>query len=82
MIVGGPGNVAAGHCTLVFASLPGRCTFSGGTGIFTHFQASVAVSVDAAGLWHWEGTYSFRPQGDLGRRLRSRRPDEREERRP
>ena len=51
-----------GHCTLVFASLPGRCTFSGGTGKFTHFRASVAVSVDETGLWHWEGTYSFRPQ--------------------
>ena len=59
VIVAGPGNVARGHCTLVFASLPGRCTFSGGTGTFTHFHASVAVSVDATGLWHWEGTYSF-----------------------
>lgn len=62
LIVAGPGNVAAGHCTLVFASLPGRCTFSGGTGKFNHFHASAAVSVDAAGLWHWDGTYSFRPQ--------------------
>lgn len=63
VIAGGPGGVATGHCTLVFASLPGRCTFSGGTGIFTHFQASVAVSVDAAGLWHWDGTYDFSPNG-------------------
>ena len=62
VIVAGPGNKAAGHCTLVFASLPGRCTFSGGTGTFTHFHASVAVSVDATGLWHWDGTYSFRPR--------------------
>jgi hypothetical protein len=62
VIVAGPGNVAAGHCTLVFASLPGRCTFSGGTGNFTHFHASAAVSVDATGLWHWDGTYSFSPQ--------------------
>ena len=62
VIVAGPGNIATGHCTLVFASLPGRCTFSGGTGTFTHFQASVAVSVDGTGLWHWEGTYSFRPR--------------------
>lgn len=61
VIAGGPGGVAWGHCTLVFASLPGTCTFSGGTGIFTHFRASVAVSVDAAGLWHWEGTYEFSP---------------------
>ena len=62
VIAAGPGNIAAGHCTLVFESLPGLCTFSGGTGKFTHFHASVAVSVDATGLWHWEGTYSFRPQ--------------------
>jgi hypothetical protein len=63
VIEAGPGNVAAGHCTLVFASLPGRCTFTGGTGIFRHFQATVAVSVDTAGLWHWDGTYSFSPKG-------------------
>jgi len=62
VIVAGPGNVAAGHCTLVFASLPGLCTFAGGTGEFTHFRASAAVSVDATGLWHWEGTYSFSPR--------------------
>lgn len=62
VIVAGPGNAAAGHCTLVFASLPGLCTFSGGTGKFTHFHASAAVTVDATGLWHWEGAYSFRPQ--------------------
>ena len=63
VVVAGPGNVAAGHCTLVFASLPGRCTFSGGTGKFTHFHASAAVSVDTTGLWHWDGTYVFSPPG-------------------
>ena len=57
-----PGSVAHGHCTLVFASLPGRCTFWGGIGMFTHFHASVAVSVDATGSWHWDGTYSFMPR--------------------
>ena len=62
-VVAGPGNVAFGHCTLVFASLPGHCTFSGGTGKFTHFHATAAVSVDATGLWHWEGSYSFSPGG-------------------
>ena len=61
VIVTRSGNKATGHCTLVFESLPGRCTFSGGTGKFTHFHASVAVSVDMTGLWHWEGTYDFRP---------------------
>ena len=62
VIVAGPGNVARGHCTLVFASLPGRCTFSGGTGVFTHFHATVDVSLDATGLWHWDGTYRFSPR--------------------
>ena len=61
-IVAGPGNVAAGHCALDFMARPGRCTVSGGTGKFTHFHASVAVSVDLTGLWHWEGTYSFSPR--------------------
>ena len=61
VIVGGPGNIARGHCTLVFASLPGWCTFAGGTGTFTHFRASVAVSVDLTGMWHWDGTYRFSP---------------------
>ena len=63
VIVGLPGNVATGHCTLVFASLPGLCTFSGGTGKFTQFHASAAVSVDLTGLWRWDGTYSFSPKG-------------------
>lgn len=60
-IVAGPGNVATGHCTLDFLALPGLCTFSGGTGKFTHFQAWASVSVDGTGLWHWDGAFSFSP---------------------
>ena len=60
-VVAGPGNVATGHCTLDFLALPGQCTFSGGTGQFTHFQASAAVSVDGTGLWHWDGAFTFNP---------------------
>ncbi len=58
----GPGNNAAfGHCTLT-ASVS-RCTFSGGTGKFTHFHATVAVSPYLGGPnWAWDGTYSFSPQ--------------------
>ncbi|MGB2714144.1 MAG: hypothetical protein WBC51_08205 [Vicinamibacterales bacterium] len=62
----GPGNNRAfGHCTLI---APVRmCTFSGGTGKFTHFQATAAVSLPlgdpAARNFSWTGTYSFRPQG-------------------
>jgi len=61
--VPGPGNNQAfGHCSLAL----GACTFSGGTGKFTVFSASVVVSKDPdpeSPLWHWEGTYSFGPQG-------------------
>ena len=58
----GPGNTAYGHCTINFADLPGSCHLSGGTGKFTHFQASVVVSPDAtANFWDWDGEFSFAP---------------------
>jgi hypothetical protein len=61
--VPGPGNNKAfGHCRLVFATRSGLCTFSGGTGKFTHFEASAAVSHLGARNWAWEGTYSFDPR--------------------
>jgi hypothetical protein len=63
-IVAGPRGSAFGHCALVFAALPGRCTFSGGTGKFRHFHATASVSVDANNLWHWVGSYSFGPKHD------------------
>jgi hypothetical protein len=57
----GPGdNEAFGTCFL--GSNPMHCEFSGGTGKFTWFQASVIVTVDNEGLWHWAGTYSFTPR--------------------
>jgi len=57
----GPGNNGAfGHCTLT-ASV-NRCTFSGGTGKFTHFHATVAVSYLGGPDYGWDGTYSFSPQ--------------------
>lgn len=57
--VPGPGNNQAfGHCSLA----TGVCTFSGGTGKFTKFQASVAVSSNEDfSLWYWNGTFSFIP---------------------
>jgi hypothetical protein len=62
----GPGNnTAFGHCHLVFATGVGLCTFSGGTGKFTHFEASAVVSrigLAAERNWAWDGTYSFDPQ--------------------
>lgn len=58
----GPGNnTAFGHVTINFATGLGVVTFSGGTGKFTHFHASVAVSPLGGVNWAWEGTYSFSP---------------------
>jgi hypothetical protein len=60
----GPGNNKAfGHCTLVLATGVGSCTFSGGTGKFTHFHSSAAVlcPADATPNCTVEGTYSFSP---------------------
>jgi hypothetical protein len=57
----GSGNTAAGHVKLDLVADSGVVTFSGGTGKLTGFQGQVDVSVDSAGLWHWEGTYSFSP---------------------
>jgi len=59
----GPGNnKAVGHCHVEFSTLSGVCTFSGGTGKFTHFQASAQVSYVSGFDWAWDGTYSFEPQ--------------------
>jgi hypothetical protein len=59
----GPGNnKALGHCKTVGET--GLCTFSGGTGKFTHFHGSAAVSCPAAAAPNCtvEGTYSFSPR--------------------
>jgi hypothetical protein len=60
----GPGNNKAfGTCFL--GDDPMHCEFSGGTGKFTWFHASVVVTVTDQGtpdeLWHWAGTYTFTP---------------------
>lgn len=57
----GDGNTAAGHVKLDLATDSGVATFSGGTGKFAGFQASVDVSTDSNEVWHWDGTYSFGP---------------------
>jgi hypothetical protein len=63
-LVAGPGNTAFGHCHLDLVTGLGLCTLSGGTGKFTHVNASVVVSVDSSVTdgWHWDGTYSFSPR--------------------
>jgi hypothetical protein len=52
---------ALGHVVLDLTKTPpsGRITFSAGTGKFSRFRADAAVSVDGAGVWHWDGRYRF-----------------------
>ena len=57
----GPGNNKAfGHCNLP-DGLNGACAFTGGTGKFTHFHATITVSYLDGLNFHWEGPYSFSP---------------------
>jgi hypothetical protein len=62
VLVAGPGNRAAGHCALSLATGIGRCTFSGGTGQFTHFHAGVDVSYLGGPNWAWNGWYDLSPR--------------------
>jgi hypothetical protein len=67
VLVAGSGNTAVGHCYLGYSTAAGdinglgQCTFSGGTGNFSGFQASVVVTASStvAKGWNWDGTYSF-----------------------
>ena len=60
--VPGPGhNTAFGHCQFSFATGSGICTFSGGTGKFTHFHGQADGSYLGGPDYGWEGTYSFDP---------------------
>ena len=59
----GPGNSkASGHCQLNLVTGVGLCTFSGGTGKFTHFRGSANVSYLGGPDYAWRGTYSFDPR--------------------
>jgi hypothetical protein len=59
----GPGSSrASGHCRLELATGNGLCTFSGGTGTFTHFSGSVVVTRPERPNFLWSGTYSFDPR--------------------
>jgi hypothetical protein len=57
----GPGDVAFGHAHLDLVTGLGTAVFTGGTGRFTGFTASVAVTPDPAEAygWRWDGTYRF-----------------------
>jgi hypothetical protein len=60
----GPGNNKVfGRCQLNLVTGVGSCTFTGGTGKFTHFDGSAAVSCPQASFPNCtvEGTYNFTP---------------------
>ena len=60
----GPGNnVAFGHCRVDLNNIDGTtgCVFSGGTGKFQWFHASVVLSPVAGAVLAWDGAYSFSP---------------------
>ena len=56
------GSVATGHCFLRSATGVGLCTMSDGTGTLAGFRLRVRVAADTSvpGLYHWDGTYSFK----------------------
>lgn len=59
-----PGNnVAFGHVELNRVTRTGTATFSGGTGKFEHFSATVAITWISPMNWSWDGTYSFGNSG-------------------
>jgi len=60
------GSAATGHVVLDLTAAHGHVTFAGGTGTFAGFEADAVVSLDAHGVWHWDGTYSFTPPGHEG----------------
>jgi len=55
-------NAASGHCQVSLVTGAGRCTFSGGTGTFTHFRGNANVSYLGGPSFAWDGTYSFGPR--------------------
>jgi hypothetical protein len=52
-------NAAYGHVVLDLATGTGTVTFSGGTGQFKKFSASVAVSPLGGANFGWGGSYSY-----------------------
>jgi hypothetical protein len=63
LVIDGPGgNTAFGHVVLDLPTLTGVVTLSGGTGVFTHFQAGpLTVACPAFPDCSWDGRYSFTP---------------------
>jgi hypothetical protein len=66
LFVDGPGNNDAyGHVDLTLGTFTGPLTFSGGTGRFRGFHATITVTCDtpAGSPCAWDGPYSFTPPG-------------------
>jgi len=63
LVIDGPGsNTAMGHVVLDVRTLTGVVTFSGGTGVFTHFHAGpLAVACPAFPDCSWDGPFGFDP---------------------
>lgn len=55
----GHGNKAFGYCQTIADPYHGTCTFWRGIGALSGFHASVDVTVDSDGLFHWDGAYLF-----------------------
>jgi hypothetical protein len=51
-------GTSLGHVVIDLASGSGRVRLAVGTGTFRGFRAHAAVTVDDAGVWHWDGRYS------------------------
>ena len=63
LVIDGPGsNTAMGHVVLDVRTLTGVVTFSGGTGVFTHFHAGpLTVACPAFPDCSWDGPFGFDP---------------------
>ena len=55
----GHGDTASGYCIFEAKTSVGLCTFWKGTGRLTGFTTVVDVTIDATGLWNWDGEYYF-----------------------
>ena len=53
----GHGSRAFGYCQTIADPYHGTCVFWRGTGTLEGFHASVDVTIDADGVFHWDGTY-------------------------
>jgi len=64
LAIDGPGNnTAYGHVVLDLSTFTGTVTFSGGTGVFSHFSAGpIAVACPEFPDCSWDGPYSFDPK--------------------